>query len=37
MTDCKPDAVSVTMRARILDVTPGSVDDDEAAGGGGVD
>ncbi len=37
MTDCKPDPVTVVMRARILDVTPGSVDDDEAAGAGGVD
>lgn len=37
MSDCKPDAVEITMRARILDVTPGSVDDDEAAGVGGVD
>ncbi len=37
MTDCKPAPVTVVMRARILDVTPGSVDDDEAAGAGGVD
>jgi cytochrome c len=37
MSDCKPGAVNVTMRARILDVTPGSIDDDEAAGVGGVD
>jgi len=37
MSDCKPDAVEITMRARILDVTPGSVDDNEAAGVGGVD
>jgi cytochrome c len=37
MSDCKADAVEITMRARILDVTPGSVDDDEAAGVGGVD
>jgi cytochrome c2 len=37
MSDCKPEAVSITMRARILDVTPGSVDDDEASGMGGVD
>ena len=37
MTDCKPDPVTVVMRARILDVTPGSVDDEEAAGAGGVD
>ena len=33
MTDCKDSAVEVTMRARILDVTPGSADDDGAAGG----
>jgi len=37
MSDCKPDAAQITMRARILDVTPGSVDDDGAAGVGGVD
>ncbi|MHA7776748.1 c-type cytochrome [Roseibium sp. M-1] len=37
MKDCKPAPVEITMRARILDVTPGSVDDDEAAGAGGVD
>lgn len=37
MTDCKPEAVTITMRARILDVTPGSVDDDDAAGAGSVD
>ncbi|MCX2721129.1 c-type cytochrome [Roseibium salinum] len=37
MTDCKADPVTITMRARILDVTPGTVGDDEAAGVGGVD
>ncbi len=37
MSDCKDSAVEITMRARILDVTPGSVDDDEASGMGGVD
>ncbi|TYC53092.1 c-type cytochrome [Rhodobacterales bacterium] len=37
MSDCKPDGVTITMRARILDVTPGSVDDDDASGVGGVD
>ncbi|WP_428644293.1 c-type cytochrome [Roseibium sp.] len=37
MSDCKPGPVEVTMRARILDVTPGSVDDDAAEGVGGVD
>jgi cytochrome c len=37
MSDCKDGAVKITMRARILDVTPGSVDDDEASGVGGVD
>lgn len=34
MTDCKPEAVQVTMRARVLDVTP---DNDSAAGEGAVD
>lgn len=37
MTDCKPEPVKIEMRARILDVTPGSVDDDEGAGAGAVD
>ncbi|GGB56872.1 cytochrome c [Roseibium aquae] len=37
MTDCKDGPVQITMRARILDVTPGTVDDDAAAGVGGVD
>jgi len=37
MTNCKPEPAEITMRARILDVTPGSVDDDAAAAGGGVD
>jgi len=37
MTDCKEGPVQITMRARILDVTPGTVDDDAAAGVGGVD
>mgnify|MGYP000444830855 CR=1 FL=1 len=37
MSGCKDEAVEITMRARILDVTPGSVDDDEASGVGGVD
>jgi cytochrome c len=37
MSECKPGPVEITMRARILDVTPGSVDDDAAAGVGGVD
>lgn len=37
MKDCTADAVSITMRARILDVTPGSADDDENAGAGSVD
>ena len=33
MTGCKPGAVEITMRARILDVTPDSSDDDEAGAG----
>lgn len=33
MTDCKPGPVEITMRARILDVTPDSGDDDAAAVG----
>ncbi|MEM9630407.1 MAG: c-type cytochrome [Pseudomonadota bacterium] len=37
MSECKPAPVEITMRARILDVTPGSVDDDAASGVGGVD
>ncbi|MEO9526911.1 c-type cytochrome [Roseibium sp.] len=37
VSDCKAEPVSITMRARILDVTPGSVDDDDASGLGGVD
>lgn len=37
MSDCKDSPVEITMRSRILDVTPGSVDDDDAAGMGGVD
>jgi len=37
MKDCTADAVTITMRARILDVTPGSGDDDENAGKGSVD
>ncbi|MFD1696224.1 c-type cytochrome [Roseibium aestuarii] len=37
MESCKPGPVEITMHARILDVTPGSVDDDEAGGAGGVD
>ncbi len=37
MSDCTAGPVQITMRARILDVTPGSVDDNEAAGIGGVD
>lgn len=32
MTDCKPGPVEITMRARVLDVTPGSDDDDESGG-----
>ncbi|WP_026379260.1 c-type cytochrome [Afifella pfennigii] len=37
MKDCKPDPAKVVMRARILDVTPGSIEDDEGAGAGAVD
>lgn len=37
MKDCTADPVSITMRARILDVTPGAGDDDENAGAGSVD
>ncbi len=37
MTDCKDSPVKITMRARILDVTPGTVDDDENQGAGSVD
>lgn len=38
MANCKDGAVEITMRARILDVTPGTVDDDDATSGvGGVD
>lgn len=33
MTDCKPGPVTITMRARVLDVTPDGEDDDSAAGG----
>lgn len=33
MADCKPGAVEITMRARILDVTPDSSDDDQAGAG----
>ncbi|ADZ71124.1 c-type cytochrome [Polymorphum gilvum] len=36
MTDCKAGVAEVVMRARILDVTPGSADDD-GAGAGAVD
>ena len=32
MTDCKPAPAEVTMRARILDVTPGGEDDESGAG-----
>lgn len=32
MTDCKPEPARVTMRARILDVTPDGEDDDNAGG-----
>lgn len=35
MTECKPDAVEITMRARVLDVTPES--GEEGEGGGGID
>ncbi|QKV17587.1 c-type cytochrome [Oricola thermophila] len=34
MTDCKPGPVEITMRARVLDVTPEGGDDDESVGGG---
>ncbi len=34
MTNCGPEPAQVVMRARILDVTPGSADEDSAAGGG---
>ncbi len=37
MSDCKPAPAEISMRARILDVTPGSVDNDETEGAGGVD
>ncbi|PVB62176.1 c-type cytochrome [Labrenzia sp. 011] len=37
MSDCKDSPVEITMHAQILDVTPGSVDDNDAAGMGGVD
>ncbi|MEI2386760.1 cytochrome c [Breoghania sp. JC706] len=36
MSNCKDSAVEITMRARILDVTPGRADD-EGAGAGSVD
>jgi cytochrome c len=35
MSDCKPEKVEITMRARVLDVTPDS--DEEGEGGGGID
>ncbi len=37
MENCTGKPVEITMRARILDVTPGSSDDDQGAGGGSVD
>ncbi len=37
MSNCKDGPAEITMRARILDVTPGTVDDSEAAGLSGVD
>ncbi|MEP2707291.1 MAG: cytochrome c [Roseibium sp.] len=37
MKECTAGPVKVTMRARILDVTPGSADDDATAGVGAVD
>ncbi|MCB1463697.1 MAG: c-type cytochrome [Nitratireductor sp.] len=37
MSDCKPGPVTITMRARILDVTPDANDDDEENAGGGID
>ncbi|MEO3430471.1 c-type cytochrome [Pelagibius sp. CAU 1746] len=32
MTDCKPDPVEITMRARVLDVTPDAADDEQGVG-----
>jgi len=37
MSECKPEPAKIVMRARILDVTPGSIDDEEGAGAGSVD
>lgn len=37
MTDCKPGPVEITMRARVLDVTPEGGGDDEENTGGGID
>jgi cytochrome c2 len=37
MSECKPGPVTVTMRARILDVTPDTQDDNEESQGGGID
>ena len=35
MSDCKPEKVEITMRARVLDVTPDC--GEEGEGGGGID
>jgi cytochrome c len=32
MTDCKPGPVSITQRARVLDVTPDGGDDEQGVG-----
>jgi cytochrome c len=32
MTDCKPGPVTITQRARVLDVTPDSGDDEQGVG-----
>ena len=37
MSDCKPGPVEITMRARVLDVTPDSGEDNEGLGVGAVD
>ncbi|MBZ8132012.1 c-type cytochrome [Afifella sp. IM 167] len=37
MSACTPEPVKIVMHARILDVTPGSIDDEEGAGAGSVD
>ncbi|PHP66176.1 MFS transporter [Zhengella mangrovi] len=37
MKDCKPAPAEITMRARVLDVTPDAADDEENQGAGSVD